>query len=233
MPDNGKLEAAPFILQRGIDLFVPDYIGFGRSDGIFTPKNCINTLLLTYKYLSSEVTGVCVYDMTKTLLKYKRIVFVGKSLGGAYVPLLPKFNKEIKEIGVFCGAVDQSEQGKVKGEETNADFVRTIEDSGYKYLYRGFVKNKKLWLDHLNDFDNLSPMDNVKHLKDAKLFIAHGKKDEVVHYSKAVKYFEVIKKEFPGDDRFKLKLYKNGDHGKSTVNKATKDFLDWIGVRNS
>jgi len=233
VPDNGKLEAAPAILQRGIDLFVPDYLGFGRSDGIFTPMNCINTLLMVYKYFKKGVIGTCFYDMSKFKLKYQKIYFVGKSLGGAYVPLLPKFNKNITEIGVFCGAVDQSEQGKVTDEETNDDFIRTIEDGGYKYLYRGFVENKNLWMSHLNDLDGLSPMDNIKHLKDVKVFVAHGKKDGVVHFSKAVKYVEAIKKEFPAKRDVKLKLYKNGDHGSSTVNKATKDFLDWIGVKNS
>ena len=53
----------------------------------------------------------------------------------------------------------------MKGEETNEDFVRTIEDGGYKYLYRGFLKNKRLWWNHLNDLDGLSPMDNIKYLK--------------------------------------------------------------------
>lgn len=232
VPDNGDLVAAPIILKKGIDIFVPDYLGFGRSDGVFTPKNCINTLLLLYEALKNGVQAVCLYDSTKINLKYKRIMFVGKSLGGAYVPLLPRFDKEIKEIGVFCGAVDQSEQGKVKGEESNEDFVRTIEKGGYKYLYRGFVANKKLWWKHLNDLDGLSPMDNVKQLKNAKLFIAHGKKDDVVHYSKAVKYFEAINKAFPGlKNQFKLKLYPEGDHGKSTVNKATRDFLDFLGVK--
>lgn len=229
IPDNGDLPAAPFILKRKIDVFVPDYLGFGRSGGVFTPLNCIKTLLLTYKYLTKGVKAVCSYNRLKVYLKYKRVIFVGKSLGGAYVPLLPKFNKEIKEVGVFCGAVDQSEQGKVDGEETNEDFVRIIENGGYKYLYRGFIENKKLWTSHLYDLDGLSPMDNVKYLRDAKVFIAHGKKDNVVNYSKAVKYFDAIKKQFPGSlKQFKIKLYINGDHGISTTNRATKDLLDWI-----
>ena len=232
VPDNGNLPAAPFILKREIDIFVPDYLGFGRSDGVFTPTNCIRTLLLVYKYLSFGTEAACVYDRSKTYLKYKRIIFVGKSLGGAYVPLLPKYNKKINEIGIFCGAVDQSEQGSVKGEETNEDFVRTIEEGGYRYLYRGFLTNKKVWLNHLNDKDGLSPMDNIKYLKDAKLFIAHGKKDGCIHFSKAVNYFNAITKQFPESlKQFKLKVYKNGDHGVSTTNKATKDFLDWIGVK--
>ncbi|KKQ92575.1 MAG: hypothetical protein UU16_C0041G0005 [Candidatus Woesebacteria bacterium GW2011_GWA2_40_7] len=231
VPDNGDLSSASIILKQKVDIFVPDYLGFGRSDGVFTPKNCINTLLLVYKHLKYGARGVGSYDNSKVFLKYKRIIFVGKSLGGTYVPLLPRFNKEIKEIGIFCGAVDQSEQGKVKPEESNEDFVRTIEEGGYRHLYRGFVGHKKLWWRHLNDLDGLSPMDNVKYLKNARVFIAHGKKDDIVHYSKAVKYLGAIKKDFPDKlNQFKLRLYKNGDHGEFTVNKATQDFLDWIGI---
>jgi hypothetical protein len=229
VPDNGELSSARLILKRGMDIFVPDYLGFGRSDGVFTPINCINTLLFAYKDLKKGVEGSAVYDNSKVFLKYKRIIFVGKSLGGAYVPLLPKFNKEIDKIGVFCGALDQSEQGKVYPEESNKDFVRTIISGGYKYLYRGFIRNIKLWWNHLNDLDGLSPMDNIKYLKSVKVFIAHGMADEVVHYSKSVNYFNAIKKAFPNkSDNFKLRLYKNGNHGKSTVNKATIDFLNWL-----
>lgn len=233
VPDNGGLLASKLILNRGIDVFVPDYLGFGRSDGLFTPKNCIKTLLLCFKYFKKGINALVPYDSTRIHLKYLRVLFVGKSLGGAYVPLLPRFNKGITEIGIFCGAVDQSKQGSVKGEETNEDFIRTIEQGGYKYLYRGFLKNKKVWWKHLNDLDGLSPMDNIMCLKKVKFFIAHGLKDETVHFSKAVKYFQAINTHFPKNDNFKLKLYKNGDHGKSTTSPATKDFLDWIGVRTN
>jgi esterase/lipase len=227
VPDNGDLASAPIILKRGIDVFVPDYIGFGRSEGVFTPKNCIKTLLSVYKSFKNGIEGISYYDDSKITLKYKRVVFVGKSLGGAYVPLLPRFNNKITEIGVFCGAVDQSEQGRIPGEETNTDFVRTIEKGGYKYLYRGFVENKGLWWKHLNDLDGLSPMDNTKYLKNTKIFIGHGKKDECIHYSKAVDYYNKIIKDLAGQrGRYKLRLYPFGDHGKSTTIKATQDFLE-------
>lgn len=231
VPDNGNLSSASIILKRKCDIFVPDYIGFGRSAGVFTPINCINTLLLTFKYLKTGKQAISAYDNIKLNLKYKKIIFVGKSLGGAYVPLLPRFNKKIKDIAVFCGALDQSEQGKEAGEETNEDFMRTIISGGYKYLYRGFVKNKAVWWNHLNDKDDLSPMDNIDFLEKTNIFIAHGIKDEIVHYSKAVNFHNSVRNTFPKKINYKLKLYKNGDHGYKTVNKATRDFLDWIGVK--
>jgi esterase/lipase len=230
IPDNGYLSVAPIVLKKGIDVFVPDYLGFGRSGGVFTPQNCIKTLLLLYKLFNSGVKGICQYKSTDVFLKYKRILFVGKSLGGAYVPLLPRYNNKIKELAVFCGALDQSEQGKIEGEETNDDFVRTIEKGGYKYLYRGFLENKELWWKHLNDLDGLSPMDNIQYLKNVKLFIAHGKKDICIHYSKAMNYYKKIIFTFPEKtSQYKLKLFTNGDHGSSTTKNAMECFLNWIG----
>ncbi len=228
VPDNGNWPDAPYVLKSGIDLFVPDYVGFGRSDGKFTPRNCIRTLLLLFENFTKGCEGISYYDNQKYSLKYDDVIFVGRSLGGAYVPLLPRFNKKINKLAIFSPAVDQSEQGKVKGEETNADFMREMELGGYHHLYKG-VLQPNLWWDHLEDRDGLSPMDNIQWLKGARLFIAHGKKDKCIHFSKSVKYHKKLIKTFPNQKgQFKLKLYPNGDHGSSTSNLAIKDFLNWI-----
>ena len=95
VPDNGSWPDAPYILKRGIDLFVPDYIGFGRSDGKFTPKNCIRTLLVLFENFKMGCGGISYYHSQKYIFKYQDVLFVGRSLGGAYVPLLPRFNKNI------------------------------------------------------------------------------------------------------------------------------------------
>ena len=44
-PDSGLLPAAPALMQDPVDLFVPEYIGYGRSDGVFTAMNCSKTCL--------------------------------------------------------------------------------------------------------------------------------------------------------------------------------------------
>lgn len=228
VPDLGTWSDGPFILARGVDMFVADYIGFGRSDGVFTPKNCINTLLILFKKFKHGCMGVSFYNNSKINLKYKEVLFVGRSLGGAYVPLLPRFNKKINKLAVVSGALDQSEQGAIKGEETNDDFMREMKLGGYHHMYRG-VLSKNIWQKHLNDQDNLSPMDNVKWLKNAKLFIGHGKNDTCVHFSKSVNYYHKLKVAFPNQkEKYKLKLYPHGDHGSSTSNLFIQDFLDWI-----
>lgn len=229
VPDNGNIAISHVLKRKGIDLFVPDYYGFGRSDGIFTPENCIKTFLNIYELFKKGCIGISYYDLNKFNLHYEKVIFVGKSLAGAYVPLLPRFNTNIQELAIICPAADQSAQGEVKGEETNEDFMRSMEKDGYKYLYRGVVKNKRRWWKHLEDEDGLSPMDNISFLRDAKLFIAHGKKDTCIHYSKSVKYFDKILETLPDKkSQFTLKLYGDGDHGDSTVLPGVRDFLRWI-----
>lgn len=230
VPDNGYLPDAPFVLTRGLDLFVPDYLGFGRSDGVFTPRNCIRTLVVLFNAFKNGCKGVSYYDNKIYDLKYSEVLFVGRSLGGAYVPLLPKFNKEINKLAIFCPAVDQSAQGKVKGEETNEDFMCEMEKGGYHHLYRGVLKGK-VWWNHLEDKDGLSPMDNITYLSNTKLFIAHGKFDKCIHYSKSVAYYKKILEIFPDKkDQFSLKLYPLGDHGSSTTSLAIRDCLMYFNL---
>lgn len=227
-PDGGHLPDAEVILSFGVDIFVPDYIGFGRSDGIFTPNGCIRTFTKLFEDFTDGCVGNNFYSGKERVFRYKRVIFIGRSLGGAYVPLLPKYNSGIKELGIFCPAVDQADQGSVAGEETNEDFMKSMKLDGYHYLYRGVLD--KVWWDHLENKDGLSPMDNIEYLSSARLFIAHGKKDKCIHYSKSVKYYNKIIKRFPESKKqFKLKLYEKGDHGSLTTSRACGDFLKWLG----
>ena len=228
VPDNGNLPEARPVLEAGCDLYVTDYIGFGRSSGVFTPKNCINTFLILVDEFKKGVKGINHYANKKVFLKYKRVLVAGRSIAGAYIPLLPKFNKEIKYLCIIFGALDQSRQGEVKGEETNEDFINSFLYDGYKYLYKGF--NSKTWWKHLNDLDKLSPMDNIKCLKNAKIFIAHGIKDKCINFSKSVNFYGKLMEYFPErKDQYKLKLYPNGGHERYTSVKAMEDYLNWIG----
>lgn len=229
-PDNGSLPDASVILKYGVDLFVPDYIGYGRSDGVFTPEGCIKTFLNLYDTFKKGCVGKNYYGRSEKKFKYKRVIFIGRSFGGAYVPLLPRYNSEIKELGIFCPAVNQKAQGSVIGEETNKEFMQSMKKDGYHYLYRGILD--KVWWKHLENEDGLSPMDSIECLSEVKLFIGHGKKDKCIHYLKSVEYYAEILKMFPDKkEQFKLKLYANGDHGLSTTNQAAADFMEWLGFK--
>jgi hypothetical protein len=229
VPDSGRLADSEIILKKGIDIFVPDYLGFGRSDGKFSPLNCIKTLLICYEMFKNGCEAINFYQNKKIKLKYSQIIFIGKSLGGGYVPLLPKFNPEIKNLGLFCPAIDNKSAGQFKNEESNQDFLRTIELGGYHHLYRGISLSE--WKRHLENEDGLAPVDNILALKKVKLFIAHGKKDTVINFSKSVKYYQAILTTFPEKtSEVKLKLYPKGDHGQSTTKLAIKDLLNWFNL---
>lgn len=230
LPDSGNLPDAPVIMDYDTDLFVPDYLGYGRSDGFCTPRNCIKTFLDLYDWFKNGCTGFNYYENYQLRLRYPRVVFIGRSFGGSYVPLLPRFNKEIKELCLVYPAVDNESCGSILGEESNEDFMRAMKKDGYRYFYRGIMS--PVWKKHLKNEDGLSPMDNINYLKNARLFIGHGKNDQCIHYSKSVIYYQKILAHFPErKNQFVLKLYSGSGHEPKTSNRAARDFLNWLKFR--
>lgn len=228
-PDNGTLQDASHILDFDVDLFVPDYIGYGRSEGKFTPMSCVNTFLHLYEDIKKGCAGKNHYKGTSLSLKYKNIYFIGRSWGGIYVLLLPRFNKEITNICAIFPLVDWKSQGINKDqEETINGFVSAMTDDGYKYLYRGILN--PIWKKHFTGEDKLAPVDNIKYLKNAKIFIGHGKKDINIHYRKSEAYYKKIIQLFPDRKaQFNLKLYPY-DHSKKTSNKSIVDYFRWMKI---
>lgn len=231
VPDSGQLPDAPEIMKFETDLFVPDYRGYGRSDGIFTPMGCIQTFLDLYQWFSEGVTATNSYLNFKVKLSYKRILFVGRSFGGTYVPLLPRFNKNIKELCLVFPAINNSVYGTLPNEESNEDFMRAMEFDGYGHLYRGILD--EIWVKHLAEKDDLSPMDaqNMKHLDEAWLFIGHGTEDKGFHFSRTQNYYDKLTQVLGDDEnRRRFRLYKGSGHEPQTSNQVVRDFITWRGV---
>lgn len=228
VPDSGLLSDAPYILKFAVDLYVPDYIGYGRSDGEFSPQNCIHTFTELYDEFTTGTTGYNTYMGSSMLLHYKRVIIIGKSFAGTYIPVLPRFNPMIRELGIFCPAVNTKLCGSIPGEESNELFLQSMKQDGYHHLYRGILN--PLWKSHLENEDDLSPMDNIHYLEKCSLFIGHGKQDTCIHFSKSQEYFKKIKAHFPKSNSFRLKLYSQGTHGASTTNKAVIDCLKWFNL---
>lgn len=229
-PDEGKLSDAAVILDYDTDLYVPDYIGYGRSEGKFTPMNCIRTFLDLYDALTKGCTAVCNYASLKQKLQYDEVHFMGRSFGGTYVTLLPRFNKQITNICSIFPVVDWANLGKSNGhpEETVEGFYKAMIGDGYQYLYRGILD--PVWKKHFAGEDDLNPINNVAYLKNARVFIGHGKKDTNIYYGNSAKYYNGIIEMFAGRrDQFMLKLYPY-DHSRKTSNKAAADYLQWMGV---
>lgn len=228
-PDMGLLPDAPIILAHNVDVFVPDYIGYGRSDGEFTPENCIRTFTDLNREFHQGTVGRNRHRRIATELQYDRVIFVGRSFGAFYTPILPRFDPTITEVAAFCPVLDSKNQGSYPGEEDNEGFMGSMAEDGYHHLYRGVLDER--WIRHLEGGDGLSPMDNISSVGYARIFIAHGMQDPVVHWGKSVQYLEKLKAVNPATaDNYQLRLYPNGDHGKSTTNPAMEDLLEWLGV---
>lgn len=233
IPDPGNLPDARIIMQYDTDLFVPDYIGYARSDGVHTPMNCVQTFLDLYDQFTDGCTGVNKYSDVSIHLQYDRILFAGKSYGGIYVPLLPRFNSEIKEICVIYGSVNNAACDDFPELETNDKFMTAMRENGYHHLYRGILN--PMWEKHLNNEDDLAPVQpqNVAALTEAKVFIGHGTEDPYIHYSIAEDYYNRIIAAHPEyKSNYKLKLYKGGHDSKVSA-KIMRDFLNWVGVEKA
>jgi hypothetical protein len=228
-PDSGNLPDTTSILNHNVDLLVPDYIGYGRSEGDFTPVNCIRTFLVLYDQLTKGCVAKSNYKNTEYKLKYRRIIIIGKSFAGAYIPLLPRYDKRIKELCAICPVLDWTRCGRIDGEETIKGFMNAMELDGYKHLYRGICS--KTWEKHFKNEDSLSPIKNIKYLDRVKLFIGHGMEDKNIHYSNSVRYYEKLIKQHPTNEyQYKLRLYKHCDHSSATSNRAVNDYMKWINI---
>jgi len=229
VPDCGDLPDAQTILKHNIDIYVPDYLGNGRSDGIFTPTNCIKTFVDLNSAFKSGTVGKNASKRIEMPFQYKRIIFIGRSFGAIYIPVLPRFDNTIQELAVLSPVLNTKSQGSEKDEESAEDFLRSMERDGYHHLYRGVLS--KEWRKHLRNEDDLSPIDNLLCLQNSRLFIGHGMKDPVIHYSKSIEFYNKLIEQFPErTEQFRIQLYPEGDHGKRTTNLAIEDFLEWIKV---
>lgn len=230
VPDSGNLPDATAACRFDIDIFVPDYIGYGRSAGVITPQSCIDTFTTLNQKIRNGVIACNSYENINFKLQYSRIIFAGRSFGGSYVPLLPKHDPSITDLCLIYPAVDNKSCGTRENEESNDDFMRAMNDDGYKYLYRGI--DKPLWKAHLNNEDGLSPMDNIKYLDKAKVFIGHGKTDKCISYQQSVVYFQKLTNHFKHRQKqFKLNLYEDTGHEPATSNQAITDCLNWFNIK--
>lgn len=225
VPDNGNLPEAIILNEYPVDMLVPDYIGNARSGGICTPLNCIKTFLILFEQIQKGCLATNYYQKQKIRLKYRRVIFVGRSFGGTYVPLLPRYNPQITDLAVIFPAIDNPSCGSVPGEESNQDFMNAMLHDGYRYLYRGICD--QIWQDHLEGKDDLLPAMNIKYLQNSRIFIGHGKKDRVIHFSKSEKYFQLLQEKLE-KNQSTLVLYPKGGHENQTAIDALRDCLKWF-----
>lgn len=222
--DVDNLRNANILTNLWYDVISPEYYGFCRSEGRFTPKNSIKTLIDTKNFFKSWVLK-SVYSWENIKVSYKNFIFLGMSYGWWVVPLLPKYDKEIKNIAMFYPVTDYSSFWKrwVK-EETVEDFCNSIY-RWFSKIYRSI--NLTIWKKQFSDSTPYIPIKNIKYLENSNIFLAHGTLDKSIYYKKTSEYYEKIKKEFP-DINIVYKEYSWAWHWVDTMFPATYEMIDFF-----
>lgn len=175
--DDGNSGLWPVAQKYNFDLFIPDYIGYCRSDGNFSFESCVETIYQAYDYLRAQ---------------YAQIILVGSSWGGAIAP----FHELKRKLNIDTVILVKPVTDWVAQQNTSlkrGSMQRHDEEMRYAWLnmYRGYEKSEWAQIFGCNpDFDvaPYNPVDNTSLLKGRKVFVCHGKKDDVVDWRQSKRY---------------------------------------------
>ena len=185
-------------VKNWFDLIIPDYYGSWRSDWIFTPKNCVQTIidLTLWVYWWNKYSSLWFQNRAVKFKKYDEIVVVGKSFWGLVainaVAKLPFVHAFWLIAPVFTLSNQWSNVWWMKEES-----ISEIRDSiyfWYKYFYRWIVENKTLWDLFFSDQLGMSGYNHIENVKNKKIIIVHGKDDKIVAYKKSKLFSFSLKK---------------------------------------
>ncbi|PID84287.1 hypothetical protein CSB09_01780 [Candidatus Gracilibacteria bacterium] len=226
--DVDNLRNAKLLTDAGYDILVPEYYGFCRSQGKFTPQNSIQTLVDTYKIAQGNTSKILesVYFGEKIApFSYKEIIFLGMSFGGFAVLMLPKFLPDTKKIIAFYPVLDYLSFGKMGVKEETAEDFRNNILRGFSTQFRGIQDD--IWQKQFQDELGLSPLYETEYVKNVSLFLAHGTKDTSIFYKKTAQYFQILKQKYPSGN-IVYKEYLDAGHDTNTMFPATKDAIHWL-----
>jgi len=222
--DVDALRNSEIFNKAWYDIITPEYYWFCRSEWEFTPENSIKTFLDTKNYFKNWIL-IDVYSWEKIRVNYNNFIFLWMSYGWWVVPLLPKYDKEVKNIAMFYPVTDYTTFGSywVK-EETADDFANSIR-RWFSKIYNSI--DLPIWGKHFQDKTELIPVKNIKYLKWINLFIAHGTKDISINYQTTRKYFKKLKELYPNWN-YKYNQYKWLWHWLDTMIKWSYDMIEFF-----
>lgn len=193
---SDKTKDAELLTKQWFDLVVPDYYGYARSAGVFSTKNCIQTVYDTIQIFDQQMSIISVYSDNDLILpKYDEIILIGSSYWWRITAIVPKYEKIIKEIVLLYPALDRLDRNEHGHKEsTDEDFLREYL-LWYKNLYR-FVE----WIDPYDAMLEIEEFDSTKnssHLRDVKVFVWHGSADDVIWCGRSKIFVDQLKDMHP------------------------------------
>lgn len=191
----GKKEfcgVAQYYLQRGINVFFPDHVASGESEGTHCTFG-YNETIDSLKWLDyiNETFG---HNIT--------LMLHGVSMGSATVMLMSSrkdLPKNVKAIVADCGFTAATELFAYK--------LKALGVSKGAFLIKGvnFANKKRLGF----DFEELRPIDSVKKAK-VPMFFIHGEKDALVPSYMAKELYSAC-----GSEHKQLFVVEGADHAQS------------------
>lgn len=225
MPKSSD-EEAKILSWDGFDLIRPDYYGYARSDGFFSTKNCMQTVYDTIQTFRQKIPMFDLYGGQELLpQKYDEIVIVGTSYGGRVAAMTPKIDPSIEEVVLLYPYLgDDNMDRRWYPEESDEEFLRQY-SLIYRHLYRLAPDS-----DPYDAFMNFGSymVDDLSHLQDTKVFVAHGTADEVIWYGRSKEFVEqLLAMNLQG--QYKYAEYYGLDHGYSCKQAG---LLGWLHRRS-
>lgn len=186
---------AQILANWGFDLIRPDYYGHARSEGIFSPQNCIQTAYDTIQTFSERLSTISIYTPTEIIPSvYEEIVVVGSSFWGRVTAIMPKFDEKIKEIVLLYPRFAPDNANRLGNpEETDEDLIRQY--SLQKNIYRFAPEGDPY--DAFCQINGFNSEEDASHLSDTKIFVWHGSADDVVWCGRSRQLVDKLRQENP------------------------------------
>ena len=216
---------AKIIGKSWFDLVRPDYYGYGRSDGFFSPKNCIQTAYDTLQVFRDQWIILSVYeDEELATVHYDEIVIIGLSFGSWIVSILPKFDDHIKEVVLLYPWLGYDDMNQLwYPEESDEEFLRLLL-VWYKNLYR-FADGTDPY-ESMLEIDEFNSTINASHLENKKIFVWHGTGDDVIWSWRSKAFVEKLKEMNPHGNYHYAEYYGLW-HGGTCKEAGLKWWLHW------
>lgn len=150
-----------WVLEKGYDLFIFDYPGYGASTGDPTPRNTVDAGVLAIQYAQKEWPQL-------------PIIVVGQSIGGA---IALRSVIDLKDRKSLCAVVADS---------TFASYKK----AGQKVMASTWFTWPFQYLSYVFISDEFSPKDRLKDLSPLPLVVIHRKTDPVIPWALGQELYE-------------------------------------------
>ena len=187
MPNQPRNEDSDTFASEGFYVLEPRYIGSWESYGEFNMDNCIKTVVEAEKLFQRGFANEC-WSNKKIKWDIEEIIVLSSSFGSSIV-LSIAHELKTKKFVCLAPLTNLKKHNKDKKiEEQDLRQLGLFIKRGFENAFRGF--NLSDWNIFIQGKSKANPIGVTDLLKDKNIFLAHGKKDSVIHYSRTQEYFD-------------------------------------------